>query len=278
MKPVLSKQKFATILIALLMGVLALSASVSYASNPDVLVSVLKCKKYAPFPKDGHPEVLFIRSHVFDQNSPTVNVIISFHGFEDIVTRPTSVEINQDGFGGAYGNSTDTIMIVPQLKYNEARRAAGKMEEKYGLEKLIIDVFRKEHISGMIGRVTIVAYSGGYWAAIKSAINNPGLDIRNIAFIDTLYWHADDLLDWLGDNGKRRAVVFVSEEKDSVTAKTYFSGTISYFFDAPPTELTEENFFLSTTSLGQLTVVNTKKTHEQIRAIIGPVLGKMKGE
>ncbi|MDD5731391.1 MAG: hypothetical protein PHU42_00625 [Patescibacteria group bacterium] len=138
-------------------------------------------------------------------------------------------------------------------------------------------MLKKNGIRGKIGEITIVAYSGGYWAATKSLVNNPTLDIRTVVFLDTLYWHADDVMDWFDATSGKRLIIFCSQEKESVAAESYVMNAASYV-EAAFVEVSEEYFFEKADPDFPFVFVKTAKSHEDIPDLLGPVLKKLRGK
>lgn len=274
MAHVILNKKYLVVFIALVLGILIVPTN-SFAKETRIVTSIYRCYN-APFPKGGHNEVVVVKSTAFDQKVSTVDVIIYIHGMKANITEKAYVEKLQMGFRGAYGNSIDTILVAPQFAFMEESNAAGKLEEKNGLQDLIREVFSQERISGMIGRITVVAHSGGYWGATKVISLNPELDIRNTVFLDTLYWRAEDVVDWVRKGkDKRRAVVVASQENDSINAKKHAIETYKYWFDEAPPEMSEQEFFSKSPALTPFTVVNTTTAHEKIPDFLGAYLKRM---
>ncbi|MDD5731390.1 MAG: hypothetical protein PHU42_00620 [Patescibacteria group bacterium] len=130
--------KIPMVVALLLLGCCFLLATKAEATEIEIKVSV-KPYAHAPFVVPGEPyksNIVLLTPSALNKKARAVNVVVFLHGFNTDVADQGFISILKAGFETAFGDSTNTVLIAPQLAYKAEKRAAGALEEKDGLQRI----------------------------------------------------------------------------------------------------------------------------------------------
>lgn len=145
------------------------------------------------FPDSGHPGafVCIPPATPADQR----RVLVYFHGHS------TNVESRGPVIAGALGAARHpAVLVVPQLRWNQASGDAGKLGDEGGLRRLLADVFARTpgleawDVDGVA--VDVLSHSGGYVAS-AAAVERGGVLVRGVGLFDSLYGFAETFAQWM---------------------------------------------------------------------------------
>ena len=128
------------------------------------------------------------------------NVIVHFHGWNNEVL---NVMHNFNMLPQVYHSGKNVILILAQGPKNAMDSAGGKIEERNGLKRFILEILTtlKEDnriTTNTIGQVIISAHNGGYRPAILGLVNG-GLEknIKELYLFDAFYDLTENIIPWL---------------------------------------------------------------------------------
>lgn len=120
----------------------------------------------------------------------------------------------------------DALLLVPQLAFDEASSAPGKLTQPKRFKAMVNEVLQhpdlaeylpKEH---KIGHLILIAHSGGY-LALGQALARGGLDVHEVWMMDAHYVDVPALSPWFrahrkafsAEGGNRMAFLYTKVEK-----------------------------------------------------------------
>lgn len=262
----------------------------TFANEEGTMITV-KVDDYenAPFPhfsrKDGRPELgigpehfqsskvaVFYPTDLTPDANGGIRIVLYVHSWEKDITNPDFLNLMQKSFSEASANLSHTIMVAPQFALSADDNSPGKLGEVGGLERLLLEVFRKNNFPWTIGDVIVIAYSGGYYSATKCLDNNDHLNFVGEVFLDGLLWYMEDASDRVSSLKHFLWLIYGQETLSQTAMKAmvalmnhaenkYVIHTEEAFADSNPGE--------------EIQVVMTTKAHKEIPKMLGMILKKL---
>jgi hypothetical protein len=225
------------------------NASISDASAPSVAPhrqAWTVTLRLATAPYAAHPDVLV---HVPESLSPStvVPVVVFLHGWFGCLSVIVAAENAPCAPGGPVRYAMDVVaqfdraripalLVVPQLAFDAASSAGGRMTESNGLERLLHDVLNDPavrrrvvppHADPRIGRVALVAHSGAFVPAAE-LVAHGGVEIHEIHMLDALYrdrveffaWVRAHAADFDPAHGSARRFTVIYTDREGTGART----------------------------------------------------------
>lgn len=122
-------------------------------------------------------------------------VLVYFHGHSsNVVDRGPALA------AALAGACHPAVLVMPQLRWNQASGDAGQLDNEGGLRRLLADVFAQTpgleawDVDGVV--VDVLAHSGGYVAA-AAAVERGGMLVRGVGLFDALYGFGETFAQWM---------------------------------------------------------------------------------
>jgi hypothetical protein len=167
----------------------------------------------APFP--AHPDVLVHAPATFDATGP-IHVVVFLHGWFGCVgvvagnepapcTPGGPVRYAMDVVNQFDRSHVDALLLIPQLAFDAASSAPGRLGETGGLRDLLRDVLAAPELASRlagrtsldrVGNIVLVGHSGAY-VPLALALEHGRIEVHEVHMLDALYRDRLELDDWV---------------------------------------------------------------------------------
>jgi len=165
----------------------------------------------------SHPSALVFAPKGFDPTQK-LQIIIYIHGHNNCVTnvlgitdtscdsqKKTPIRSASHLSTQVSAAAKNVLLILPEVAYDMASSDPGKLGEKNGFSKLLVEILGK--LPDVIGHktlldvaaVTVASHSGGYWTTAGIATQG-GVSIEQIWLLDSLYGSYPSYVGWIKGN------------------------------------------------------------------------------
>lgn len=178
--------------------------------------------KHAPFPRgskyDDPTVIVFVPAYFRLPKARHVDVLVHFHGHNSTAKTAMAGHRIREQLDDSKQNA---ILVMPQGPVNAADSSGGKLDEKGGLSRMLVELLReigksavgkalgKSSLAGVksVRHLCLSAHSGGYRVASLCLLRG-GVNVNETYLFDALYGQVSQFRQWVvsrkGKKGRSR--------------------------------------------------------------------------
>ena len=199
------------------------------------------------------------------RNTDTVDLVFHFHGWHNNID--TAIERYQ--LARQFTESgKNAILIVPQGPRNAPDSYGGKLEEKDGFKKLVLDVVRYLYDlhkikAQQVGRIILSGHSGGgHIVAFILARGGLTEHIKEVYLFDALYGQTEKVVHWIDTYRGKLITMYTDSGGTKEETKSLMADLDSW--DVPSLACEDVNCSQAILKQNRLVFLHTMLQHDEV--------------